>query len=86
MTYYYADCFTEGDGTKAPGKDMGAGLLSAQADIPPACSAVYFDKTRTPERFVLILDPRWPTPLPGWQAKTAEEVESDYPGVLTGGV
>lgn len=84
MTYYYADCFTEADGSKAPGKDTGAGLESAQAVLPPACSAVHFDRTRTPERFVLVLDPRWPTPLPGWEAKTAAEVEADYPGLLGG--
>lgn len=84
MTYFYGDCFTEADGSKAPGKDQGGGLQSAQGEIPPGCSMLVFDQSRTPERFVIALDPRWPLPLPGWVSKTAAEVEADYPGILGG--
>lgn len=84
MLYFYADCFEEVDGSKAPGQNFGAGTVSAMGEVPPACTALHFDVSLSPARFVLQLDPRWPTPLPGWIQKTAEEIEVDYPGLLGG--
>jgi hypothetical protein len=82
--YCYADCYTEEDGSKAPGKLVDGELVSGAGQIPPGCRSVHFDRSMTPERFVLQLHPLHVRPLDGWVAKTVEEIEADYPGVLGG--
>lgn len=83
-SYYYADSFTEPDGSRAPGKDTGGGLESGIADIPPCCLSLKLDEALDPPRFVLRLHDSYNNPAPGWVAKTAGEVEADYPGLLGG--
>jgi hypothetical protein len=83
MYYYYADAFEEEDGSISPAAVDDQGNAVAP-DIPPACQALHFDRERDPRRFVLSLDPRWPTPPPGWVPVTEAQIEADYPGLLGG--
>lgn len=82
--YYYAQAFTEEDGTCAPGKDTGAGLESGLDAIPPGCKALLVDAGLFPSRFILSLHNAYNSPAAGWVSKTSGEVEADYPGLIGG--
>lgn len=71
MAYYYADAETLEDGTIKP-----------VGEIPPRVAALEYDANAA--RFVLVVHAE-STPIPAeWTAKTAAEVETDYPGLLGG--
>jgi hypothetical protein len=84
VPYYYADCFTEEDGSRAPGQVVDGELVSGLDVIPPRCRTLRFDESLTPERFVMELHPDFDLPMSGWTSKTAEEIEADYPGIFGG--
>ena len=71
MSYFYAAAETLEDGTIKP-----------IGEIPPRVRALEHDANGG--RFVLVLHAE-STPIPAeWTAKTAAEVEADYPGLLGG--
>lgn len=71
MAYYYAAAETTDEGITKP-----------VGEIPPGVRSLEHDGNA--ERFVLHTGPT-STPIPAeWVAKTAAEVEADYPGLLGG--
>jgi hypothetical protein len=80
MIYYYAQSITSPEGQIDPAEVQGDGTLIA-ADLPLGLVSPKYD--RDLERFVLsTLEP---ITITGWAAKTAAEVNADYPGLISGG-
>jgi hypothetical protein len=83
--YYYAPIFIEPEesympGAEAPGKDTGSGPESAINEIPPGLRVLVQDDVGG--RFVMSQPANIGVSLPGWETKTAAEVDADYPGVI----
>ena len=62
----------------APGKDEGDGVVSALAELPPGMNLDYDESV---PRF-MIRAPAGTVGLPGWEAKTKDEINADYPGLI----
>ncbi|MDB4278818.1 hypothetical protein N9917_04385 [Deltaproteobacteria bacterium] len=84
MIYYYAPAFLEIDGDMegctSPGKDTGGGCVSAITETPPSVKSLKLDEGAS--RFVLQQPDTVSISLPGWEIKTKEEVNTDYPGLI----
>lgn len=76
--YVYTPTFTEPDGAISPGKDDGGAIVLAVADVGAGCVTVHYDPG---VRFVLWVAVGT-TLQAGWTAKTAAEINADYPGTL----
>jgi hypothetical protein len=77
--YVYTPTFTEPDGAISPGKDDGGAIVLAVADVGAGCVTVHYDPD---VRFVLWVAVDT-TLQAGWAAKTAAEINADYPGILS---
>jgi hypothetical protein len=86
--YYYAPAFTEPEGSEHgpglinPGRDDGAGTVSAMAagGLPPGLNALKYDDSVP--RFVLAQPTSIAQSLPGWTMRTKAQVNADYPGLI----
>ena len=83
MLYFYAPSFTfpgpMGGDCFAPGLRVGDTIEAAE--MPLGSSSPHYD--RELPRFVLACPDGTPT-LSGWESRTKEQVEADYPGILGG--
>ena len=81
MKYFYAPIFNEPQsGLIMAGKDDGAGVVSAGEDMIPGMKFPLCDQGSL-QRFVVETPDTFET-LDGWTAKTKEEINIDYPGLI----
>lgn len=83
MLYFYAPSFVfpgpDGGDCFAPGVISGDTIEAAET--PLGSSSPHYD--RDLPRFVLVCPDDTPA-LSGWESRTKEQVEADYPGILGG--
>ena len=83
MLYFYAPSFVfpgpMGGDCFRPGIIVGDAIEAAE--MPLGSSSPHYD--RELPRFVLACPDGTPT-LSGWESRTKEQVEADYPGILGG--
>lgn len=83
MKYYYTEVVQDAEtGAYQPAKDDNATLVSAMADLVGGVDALKLDKEIPANgRYVLACPDDQPAQA-GWDEKTAEEVNIDYPGLV----
>jgi len=81
MKYVYAPSIVDSDGLNIPAKDAGGELVSAMEDLVGGINTLKFDSNEP--RYVLSC-PNEQSIEPGWIERTAEEVNTDYPGLVGG--
>ncbi len=81
MAYYYTPIKTASGGLIEVAKDEGGEVVSAMEDLIGGIHTLKLD--RELNRYVLDCPEDQPT-LSGWDVKTAEEVNTDYPGLIEG--
>ena len=85
MLYYYAPALVQPEGephegSVFPAKDEGSGPESAVSELPAGLNVLTHDEDL--DRFVMSQPASISVSLPGWEMKTATEVNTDYPGLI----
>lgn len=84
MAYYYTPTIVDTEsGAYWVGKDDSGTIVSAMEDLVGGINALKLDRDISPNRYVLDC-PDEQVALSGWEEKTAEEVNADYPGLVGG--
>lgn len=81
MAYYYTPIKIDPSGMVLVAKNDGGDLVSAMEDLVGGIHNLKLD--RDAGRYVLSC-PAEQTALDGWEQKTAEEINADYPGLVGG--
>ncbi len=81
MAYYYTPTKTASGGLIEVAKDEGGEVVSAMEDLVGGIHTLKLD--RNLNRYVLDCPEDQPA-LSGWDVKTAEEINTDYPGLIEG--
>ncbi len=83
MVYFYTPVIQNAEnGLFEVGTDEGGSIVSAMEDLGGGIDALKLDQTIP--RYILAC-PDSQTSQSGWDKKTAEEVDTDYPGLIPGG-
>ncbi len=84
MAYYYVPTIKDAEsGIYFYCKDDNGTIVRASSDIKPGIHTLKLDREIVPSRYVLDC-PESQDALSGWEEKTAEEVNTDYPGLIQG--
>lgn len=84
MAYYYTPTIVDtSSGAYLVGKDDSGTIVSAMEDLVGGINALKLDREIDPSRYVLACPEEQVAPA-GWDVKTAEEVNADYPGLIGG--
>jgi|14_taG_2_1085336.scaffolds.fasta_scaffold00995_6 hypothetical protein len=81
MTYVYVPIFVNQAGLKNAAKVEEGDLVDAQSDLIGGIVALKYDDGVP--RYVFSI-PEAQQILDGWEQKTAEEINADYPGLIQG--
>ena len=81
MRYFYAPIFNDETLNQfSPGQEKEGAII--EAALPTPCSSPLCDKGEA-SRFVMCIPVESFEAPDGWQEKTKEEVNNDYPGLIT---